>query len=186
VRAPGFIPPPRGEGPERSEGGGGREISPEAPRAPPDPSLRSGPPSPQGGGMKGATVNRARELRKSMTRYEVKLWLRLRDLKPQGFRFRRQIPLERWIVDFVCFQNRMIVEVDGMQHGFDAQRAADAARDAFFEREGFRVFRFTNTEIWDNIEGVVETIFNNSSDGLPLPAALPPPSPQGGGMKGTP
>ncbi len=164
---PAPIPPPCGEGPERSEGGGGR-----------------------------ATVARARSLRGAMTRYEVKLWLRLRTLKAQGFRFRRQAPIGRWIADFACFTNRIIVEVDGMQHGFAAELARDAVRDAFLSEQGFRVLRFTNGDIWENIDGVVEQIFAHrlmvaavksdaESVALPPPSSLcSPPSPQGRGMKG--
>jgi very-short-patch-repair endonuclease len=98
-----------------------------------------------------------------MTRYEVKLWLRLRELKPQGFRFRRQAPIESWIVDYACFANRIIVEVDGSQHGFADNLRKDAERDAFLARAGFRVLRFTNEEVWEGIEGVLETIFSRRS-----------------------
>jgi very-short-patch-repair endonuclease len=184
VRGPILIPPPCGEGPERSEGGGGPSPSSEPLPPPPGSPLRAEPPSPQGGGRGRATVTRARELRKAMTRYEVRLWLRLRELRAQGFRFRRQIPLERWIVDFICFQNKLVIEVDGMQHGFERQQATDAARDAFLERAGFTVLRFTNGEVWENMDGVVETIFNRRLDASrpPPPGSLrSPPSPQGGG-----
>ncbi|MFM9975797.1 MAG: endonuclease domain-containing protein, partial [Beijerinckiaceae bacterium] len=126
------IPPPCGEGPERSEGGGGR-----------------------------AATAKARSLRKVMTRYEVKLWLRLRELQPQGFRFRRQVPLERWIADFACLRNRIVVEVDGMQHGFERQAQADVVRDDTLAGAGFKIVRFTNGEVWENIEGVIETIFQH-------------------------
>ena len=62
---------------------------------------------------------KARALRKSMTPHEVKLWVLLRQLRPQGFHFRRQAPLEGYILDFVCFRYRIIVEADGSQHGED-------------------------------------------------------------------
>jgi very-short-patch-repair endonuclease len=114
-----------------------------------------------------ATVARARELRNEMTRYEVKLWLRLRELKAQGFRFRRQARIEHWIADIACFTTRMIVEADGNQHGFDENLQRDAARDAFLTRAGFLTLRFTNTEIRENLEGVVETIFLKGRDRLP-------------------
>jgi len=131
---PAPIPPPCGEGPERSEGGGGC-----------------------------ATIARARSLRKAMTRYEVKLWLPFRELKAQGFRFRRQAPIERWTVDFACFRNRIVLEVDGMQHGFALEAAKDAVRDAFLENVGFTVLRFANGEVWENIDGVIETVFSHRS-----------------------
>jgi very-short-patch-repair endonuclease len=106
-----------------------------------------------------STVARARELRKTMTHQEVRLWLRLRELKPQGFRFRRQVRIERWIADFACFQNRLIVEVDGMQHGFEQGMIKDALRDQFLASQGFVTLRFTNDDVFSNIDSVVETIF---------------------------
>lgn len=101
---------------------------------------------------------RARELRKSMTPQEVKLWAQLRKLRPQGFHFRRQAPLEGYILDFVCFEHRLIVEADGAQHGEEAGLRADTRRDAFWAVNGFRVLRFWNNEIDANLDGVVETI----------------------------
>jgi very-short-patch-repair endonuclease len=113
-----------------------------------------------------ASVGRARELRSAMTRHEVKLWLRLRELKAQGFRFRRQVRIERWIADFACFSSRMIVEVDGNQHGFDENRARDEARDASLASEGYLNLRFTNDDVWNNIESVVETVFAHGAPRL--------------------
>jgi very-short-patch-repair endonuclease len=114
-----------------------------------------------------ASVARARQLRKELTRHEVKLWLRLREMKAQGFRFRRQVRLENWIADFACFATRIIVEADGQQHGFDENLSRDNARDAFLTRAGFLTLRFTNNEIWENPDGVVETIFLKGRDRLP-------------------
>jgi very-short-patch-repair endonuclease len=68
-------------------------------------------------------------LRKSMTRQEVKLWVRLRELRALGHHFRRQSPLAPYVVDFECRRSRVIAEVDGHQHGFDNHRQRDAARD---------------------------------------------------------
>jgi very-short-patch-repair endonuclease len=116
-----------------------------------------------------ASVGRARELRSAMTRHEVKLWLRLRELKAQGFRFRRQVRIERWVADFACFASRVIVEVDGDQHGFDDNRARDEARDAFLDREGFLTLRFTNDDVWNTIESVVETVFAHGAPRLKIP-----------------
>jgi very-short-patch-repair endonuclease len=167
------IPPPCGEGGQPQAGREGvapRPVVGQAPtsptshsRPPSVPSLREGPPSPQGGRMVRASIGRARDLRKTMTRYEVKLWLQLKALKPQGFRFRRQVPIERFIVDFACFENRLIVEVDGMQHGFDAEAAKDAIRDGVLASAGFTVLRFSNSDVWQNIDGVVATIFSGRS-----------------------
>jgi very-short-patch-repair endonuclease len=140
--------PLRGEGPTVGRGRG---------------AYRRGPTS---------TVARARELRKTMTHQEVRLWLRLRALKPQGFRFRRQVRVERWIADFACFQNRLIVEVDGMQHGFEQGLIKDALRDQFLANQGFVTLRFTNDDVFSNIDGVVETIFlKGRAQSSPLPGS---------------
>ncbi len=101
---------------------------------------------------------RARALRKAMTPQEVKLWVHLRRLHPQGLHFRRQAPLEGYLLDFVCFKHRLIVEVDGSQHGEATGLAHDAKRDAHFASLGFLTLRFWNPEIDENLDGVVETI----------------------------
>ena len=100
----------------------------------------------------------ARMLRKRMTRQEVILWVRLREMREQGFHFRRQSPIADYIVDFECRRRRLIVEVDGMQHGFDGHRERDAARDRLLNELGYRVLRFGNSEINQNMEGVLEAI----------------------------
>jgi very-short-patch-repair endonuclease len=101
---------------------------------------------------------KARSLRKTMTPQEVKLWTQLRQLRPQGFHFRRQAPLEGYILDFVCFKYRIVVEADGSQHGEDEGLAHDARRDEFFAAQGFRTLRFWNHEIDADLHAVVETI----------------------------
>jgi very-short-patch-repair endonuclease len=98
----------------------------------------------------------ARMLRKRMTRPEVILWGRLRGMREQGFHFRRQSPIANYIVDFECRRRRLIVEIDGMQHGFDGHRERDAARDRMLNELGYRVLRFGNPEIDQNMEGVLE------------------------------
>ena len=105
---------------------------------------------------------RARALRKTMTPQEVKLWVQLRRLRPQGFHFRRQAPLEGYILDFVCFKHRLIVEVDGNQHGFDARLAHDGHRDAHFAALGFLTLRFWNHDVDEHLDGVVETILSHA------------------------
>jgi len=100
--------------------------------------------------------NFARRMRKSMTRAEVLLWARLRG-GAVGYRFRRQAPVGPFVADFACVQVRLIVEVDGATRGEDAQ-AHDEARTRYLEREGWRVVRFWNREVVENISGVVETI----------------------------
>ena len=114
------------------------------------------------------SVERARQLRKTMTRYEVKLWLRLRELVALGFRFRRQVPFGAVVVDFACFRSRLVVEVDGNQHGFPEHRTADEKRDAALTVKGYLVMRFTNSDVWESVESVIETILNEGQPRLQL------------------
>ena len=107
----------------------------------------------------GMADEQARDLRKSMTPQEVKLWVRLRALREQGHHFRRQVPRGRYILDFACLKSRLNVEVDGAQHAFDAHLVRDARRDEYFSKRGFRTLRFWNNEI-QNLDGVIETIWN--------------------------
>jgi very-short-patch-repair endonuclease len=100
-------------------------------------------------------LKRARGLRKDMTDAERALWCLLRDRRMDGWRFRRQEPIDRYIVDFVCFEARLIIEVDGGQH-FESK--ADEARDAHLRLQGFRVLRLWNTDVLANRDGVYRTI----------------------------
>lgn len=99
----------------------------------------------------------AKAMRAQMTRSEFRLWMRLRG-GLAGYRFRRQVPIGPYIADFLCFERRLMVEVDGDQHGHHAGIVADRRRDDWLSRQGFRVARFTNREINDNVDGVCETI----------------------------
>jgi very-short-patch-repair endonuclease len=103
-------------------------------------------------------IDVARKLRKRMTPQEVKLWVRLRALRPRGFHFRRQAPLEGYIVDFVCFRKKLVVEVDGGQHGEAGQKYSDTARDEKLSRAGFRIMRLWNNDLDENIDGVTAEI----------------------------
>lgn len=89
----------------------------------------------------------ARRLRKEMTPQEVKLWVHLRKLKENGHKFRRQVPLRGYIVDFACFDAKLVVEIDGSQHGSPEGLRRDQMRDETLERGGFRVLRFWNNEV---------------------------------------
>ena len=110
----------------------------------------------------------AKTLRKTMTDAEQLLWRHLRAHRLYGQKFRRQQPLGPYIVDFVHFGARLIVEADGGQHnGSDC----DPVRDAWLEQQGFRVMRFWNNDILRNPEGVLATT-------LPAPAQPAPPLPQ--------
>ena len=91
-----------------------------------------------------------------MTDCEYRLWYYLRARRFQGCKFRRQVPLGPYIVDFLCEKSRLIVEVDGGQH---AERVRhDAARSEWLVAQGYRVLRFWNNDVLENIEGVLETL----------------------------
>jgi very-short-patch-repair endonuclease len=100
----------------------------------------------------------ARALRKRLTPQEVKLWMKLRELKALGFHFRRQAPIGRYIVDFVAFRCRLVIEADGGQHGLVRNAQVDETRDAFLLSQGFRVLRFWNSDIDTNLSGVMENV----------------------------
>ena len=101
---------------------------------------------------------RAKQLRKNSTDAECQLWRVLRSRQLAGHKFRRQQPLGGFIVDFVCFEKRLVVEVDGGQHNEPLQAANDSERSTWLEQQGFRVLRFWNHEILREIESVKETI----------------------------
>ena len=102
------------------------------------------------------TRQAVRTLRTNSTEAERVLWHQLRAARLSGYKFRRQTPIGRYIVDFVCFEARLIVEVDGGQHV--EQQAYDTKRTAWLEAQGFRVLRFWNTEVLGNMEGVKKVI----------------------------
>ena len=93
------------------------------------------------------------------------LWHILRKRQVSGCRFRRQAPIGPYIVDFVCFDNRLIIEVDGGQHA--AQGCYDSERTARLEKEGFRVIRFWNNEVLKEMEAVKEAIWAAVGGGSP-------------------
>jgi very-short-patch-repair endonuclease len=97
----------------------------------------------------------AKELRTSSTDAERLLWNHLRAKQLLGVKFRRQQPIGKYIVDFVCFTSMLVIEVDGGQH---AGSESDKVRDEWLKNEGYDVIRFWNNDILGNIEGVVETI----------------------------
>ena len=99
---------------------------------------------------------RARELRQQMTPAEKLLWSRLRSKQLNGLKFRRQHPLGPFIADFYCAAHRLVVEVDGDIHDLQAER--DAARTEQFEQHGYRVIRFRNEQVLNNIEDVLTAI----------------------------
>ena len=100
----------------------------------------------------------ARTLRRRQTDAERKLWFALRDRQFAGFKFRRQQPIGPYIADFVCFEAKLVIELDGEQHGSDQGAAYDNARTRFLEKEGFRVLRFPNHEMRRGFDSVRNAI----------------------------
>jgi very-short-patch-repair endonuclease len=111
-----------------------------------------------------------------MTEAERRLWYFLRAHRFKGMKFKRQAVIGRYIVDFVSFQRRLVVEVDGGQH---ADNEADGRRARWLEGQGFRVLRFWNNEVLSNSGGVLDVIMaasENPSPGTPLRGAPPSPT----------
>jgi very-short-patch-repair endonuclease len=109
-----------------------------------------------------AAKSRARAMRRAPTDAERRLWHALRDRRMQTVKFRRQAPIGADIVDFLCVQHQLVVEVDGSQH---AENRRDEARGAWLEREGYRVLRFWNHEVLTTRDSVLATIA--AARGLP-------------------
>jgi len=102
------------------------------------------------------SLKRARELRKKMTDTERFVWGRLRSRRFVGYKFRRQMPIGRYIVDFVCLERRLILELDGGQHA--EQKQYDEQRTSWLQRQSFDVLRFWDHEVlreWDAVEEVI-------------------------------
>ncbi|MGH7887599.1 MAG: endonuclease domain-containing protein [Candidatus Binatia bacterium] len=121
---------------------------------------------------------RARALRRNPTDAEKFLWRGLRFWQIDGYKFRRQQPLGRYIVDFICFEKKLIIEIDGGQHA--EQVKYDAERDAWLCAQGFSVLRFWNNDVLQNINGVKESILSKLEH-----TPFLNPSPQGGRKRTT-
>jgi len=110
----------------------------------------------------------ARHLRNNPTEAESLLWKHLRAKQVEGLKFRRQQPIDGYIVDFVCLKKRIIIEADGGQHS----EINDLRKDRHLKGQGFRVLRFWNNEILTNIEGVIEEVREIANQAT-LPQPLP-------------
>lgn len=122
------------------------------------------PPSPAGGegedapSLRAKLGQRARSMREEPTEAEHKLWLLLRDRRFSGFKFRRQVQIGSYIVDFVCPSKRLIVEADGGQH---AESTYDEVRDAWLKAQDFRIRRFWNADILRRGDEVRDTLWHD-------------------------
>jgi len=105
-----------------------------------------------------AIIAKARAMRKALTPPEARLWVQLKLLCARGFHFRRQSPFRGYILDFVCFDRRLVVEVDGVTHTVEAQAAKDKVRDAVLASEGFTTLRFDNAAVRDELGGVMTAV----------------------------
>ncbi|WP_183448687.1 endonuclease domain-containing protein [Microvirga lupini] len=114
--------------------------------------------------------NRALALRRNLTEPERRLWWHLRHRLPlERGHFRRQVPIGPYVVDFCCLAAKLIIEVDGNQHGYEANAAHDERRTSYLSNHSFRVIRFSNREVMTTIENVLNSILAALSAGsLPL------------------
>ena len=96
-----------------------------------------------------------------MTRAESLLWRAVRGHRLAGLHIRRQAPCGPYVADFLCVTAKLVIEVDGATHSREEELWRDARRDAWFAENGYRVLRVQNVEIYENFEGVIETILAN-------------------------
>jgi very-short-patch-repair endonuclease len=122
---------------------------------------------PSAGRSREVATSRARSLRANMTDAERKLWYAFRDRRFADFKFRRQVPIGPFIADFICYDARVVIEVDGSQH---ADSSSDARRDRWFAANGFLVLRFWNNDVLKNREGVLISVLETLHQRTPHPA----------------
>ena len=105
-------------------------------------------------------VKLPRELRQRQTEAEKILWYKLRNRQLDGAKFRRQHPIGNYIVDFACLEKNLIIEIDGSQHNKEQAKEKDEQRTLWLEKESYKIIRFWNSDILNNIEGVLLYIKN--------------------------
>jgi very-short-patch-repair endonuclease len=121
-----------------------------------------------------AKVDFARRLRRDQTDAERVLWFRLRDRRLNGLKFKRQVPIDKYVVVFLCTEARLIIELDGGQHAV----RDETNRTAILESMGYLVLRFWNNDVLKNIDGVLEEILN-AANRHPQEPPHPDPLPSG-------
>ncbi len=119
-----------------------------------------------------------------MTDAERKLWFQLRAHRLDGLSFRRQLPIGAYIADFACHDHRLIIELDGGQHAEDLHAARDSVRDAALNALGYRVLRVWNSDIFSNMDGVLEAIMVAVREAPPSRSLRNSTSPSRGEEKG--
>jgi len=105
-----------------------------------------------------ATLERAKELRQNMTEAENRMWYFLRNRRLGGHKFVRELVIGNYIADFVCREKKLIIEIDGSQHMEAIEY--DNRRTYYLESKGYKVLRFWNNEVFNNIYGVLDSILN--------------------------
>ena len=105
-------------------------------------------------------LERARKLRESDTAAEQRLWEQLRSRRLSGLKFVRQLPIGSCIADFACRSAKLVIEVDGVTHSSDEEIAYDQARTSKLERDGWKVLRIWNTEVFTNCDGMLASILH--------------------------
>ena len=110
-----------------------------------------------------------RQLRKQSTPAESLLWLSLKNRQLLGLKFRRQHPIQGYIVDFCCHEHQVVIEVDGDVHALEENQKRDQFRQNIIEQAGYRVFRFTNQEVGESKEEVLEHLYEELKKCLPSP-----------------
>ncbi len=115
-----------------------------------------------------------RILRQQPTPFEVRFWRLIHPLRQSGWHFRKQAPIGRYVVDFVCHRARLIVEIDGDSHYSGVGIAHDAVRTGFLVGEGYRVLRFTNLDVTENAEAVYDGLVRALDASGPTPSQPPP------------
>src|SRR3954469_10279403 len=130
---------------------------------------------------RNAAVLRARELRRTPTPPEYRLWMLLRQ-RPEGLKFRKQHPLGPYTLDFYCPARKLVVEVDGDSHGMGDNPARDRRRDVWLREQGLRVLRFNARDVMMDVDSGVTANLHAVGRRLPLPHAAhgPPPHPRWG------
>ena len=116
-------------------------------------------------------ITRARELRSHTTEAERALWHKIREFKQIGYHFRRQSPFRMYVLDFVEHGAKLVVELDGNQHGLPERSQRDERRDALLHSEGYLVLRFWNSEIAENFDGIVDHILRELQQRSPTRSA---------------
>jgi very-short-patch-repair endonuclease len=116
-----------------------------------------------------ADLERARQLRKTETWAEKLMWRWLRGRRFSGYKFRRQHPVDEYVLDFFCEEAELNIELDGSQHGFPDQQKHDADREIFLKARGIKTLRFWNAALRRNAEGVRATIFAELQKRAPKP-----------------